>query len=433
MKLQTSIEFIILLTAVSTFSLFVLGMYSGSINTENTILLNILNTTNAITSTQTNPTNRTPSLQMYVNMPSILLVNKSSTIAVVLESVGTARINSLIASGTSVSVIPSNYKDNTFSGLALFSFSLIPFKQGPINLTVKANLTEYNTTLYRQVNTSSYAMYSIHSANNTNQQYSAKIDVHKEALIYAFSKPTHLYYVTQGNHCSLIDFFGQQLSIGAQCGNAKWYFFGFDSVCYYNYMVQTKTYCVYLNNKTSEYANMSSKPSYMYNITLYISNATLSLHSNLTNSNSNAILFDDSGKIYGIVSVGSEISASGPDYSKSLIGMINATSAYTVNKTAYDAYAQRLSDLEYTLGYYNGSGMGGSIEETIGVFNTSSITFANAIRYSPQGCTLESEYGNRYYSCNPFPPFGFQNITVFLRNYTKSQTINVGSSVIEIK
>jgi hypothetical protein len=159
----------------------------------------------------------------------------------------------------------------------------------------------------------------------------------------------------------------------------------------------------------------------------------LSLHSNLTDSNSDADLLDDSGKSYGNASISNAIVASGQEYPKNLVEMINTTSVYMANKTAYDAYARRLSDLESTLAYYNGSSMTDSVGEAIGSFNAASASFANATRYSPQGCALSSSKVERYYSCEPPSPFEFQNITALLRNRAKNQTINVGGSVIEIR
>ncbi len=426
MKLQASIEFMLLIAAVAGISLTMLAIYGHMVHIQENALASVANSSYAAQanfSASQSPHYSGP----YTEVPAVTYVNRSNVVLVAFS--GTAVTMRYINVSSSGAVIePRSYANTSMDGLAVFSFTFIPKAPGAYTIGIDYAVAPGDPQL---ASTDTYAVYQ--TANSTAQtgQYSAAIDALKELLLFNLSNASPTYTVTESSHCSYLNWWGQQLSISQQCGGAKWYYWTFSDSCYYSANpVMTSTTCVYLNPTNVSIAGLAPAPSKDFNITLLLYNSSIELHANLSSSASASGIYSQSGMQYGNATVSGGISYTGPSPQGYEVRTYDGNDAL-LNQTAYYPYQQAYDSLLSTMAYYNNTSVGYStpMQEAISAYNAASQAIASAHSAYMQGCNF-TKTGNAY-ACTPYAPFQFSNITLRMR--AENQTLLVQGSTINVR
>lgn len=427
MRLQTSIEFILLMAAVAGFGVTMLMVYGQMAHMQEGILAGMAGTANAIQSSNALPSASPQYSGPYIELPSVTYVNKSNVLLVAFSGANTT-LQYVNASAPGAVLEPSTYKQVGINGLEVLGFAFVPAAPGPYTIKVGYAAAGDSADL---VNTSTYAVYA--PANSTPQtaQYSAAVDALSELLLFNLSSGTPTYTVTESSHCSDLNWWGQQLSISQQCGNAKWYYWMFSGSCYYSANpVMTSTTCVYLNPQSASIAGLASAPFKDFNITLLLYNSSAELHANLSSSASASGIYSQAGAFYGNAVVSGGISYTGPSPTGYVVRLYNGADAL-LNQTVYYPYEQAYTNLLSTLSYYNNTSVGDStpIQEAISAYNSASQAITRAAPTTMQGCNFTAS--GRALACQPYAPFQFSNITLYMNS--KNQTLLTQGSTINIR
>lgn len=443
MKIQTSMEFIILLVGISAFSIAAIGMYLHFSHSQDSVYYNLLNSTSNI-SANTAYSSSPPSEPFYVSVysPSVAYVNTSSSIDVVLYT-SNATLDYLDMNSPTLEHTPTSYSGIALNQASVFSFSIVPEHAGYSNVSISIEATGPGGVYHYNKSLQIYSVYAASSGsgiqpNNTNllPVLSASLYPHSEAVLSSIDSGAGLYQLTEWSHCSYTGFWHHELSIQTECGNAKWYFWIFSSYCYYNSGSSTVTYCVYENPTGASLDSIGTQSTYQYNLTLSLSNSSKNIYlvSSISNSgNTSPILSAINGTRVGNATVSGQISgyASPQDYSYYLL---NKSSNYTVvNSSAYSQYMQAYDNLNYVLDYYNDSGIGGSelstIQQTISSYNKESSAMLDA-EAANSPCSVVEYSGKAWYYCKLFS-IEFDNITALVDSplHQNSTTVADGSNI----
>ena len=236
------------------------------------------------------------------------------------------------------------------------------------------------------------------------------------------------------DHCSWMDWGYHQLPIGAQCGNANWYFFTFDSWCYWNHGDAYRTHCVelYPTNTTSN--RIQDSQSYSYNTALLLYNSTARLGSNFTNYKNISTLSDNSGKAYGNASVAG-VSGIGPQPYNNYVVLNTSGTERAVNMSYYSAYLEELNNLYAQMSYYNNSdGDPSTAQQYIDALNSAAQSLINSPAAYNQYCNVAMRLNKSYYSCKPLSGLYYViNASINRTLYNSSQSISVQGSTVNVR
>ncbi len=434
---QASIEFIIIMAAVTAFSVFGLSYYMhlhSAINqitgASNSILL------------PANGTNASTPLEMtaYALVPYHATAQAESQATLIISTTEPAMLS--VSAGSPNSIIsPCNYSNQNLTSFLVLPVEVYIPSAG--NGTLWFNVTAFsgNSELSKHLSYSftSYANTTRNSTFNSSRQgtlnpqnVTAKIIPISEYVYYNASKFSNAYRITETSHCSYLNFWGQQMPIQSQCGGASWYFWSFSSNCYYGpAQVTTATYCVYQEPSGTKVASISQEPGYSYNVSLNVSYAGLNASAYLTQYNPESEL-ESAGIAYGNASAGNEIYASAPNPQGSMIVSSNGT-FFIANSTDYSEYANAYEQLVNTMSYYNNTGDSGdtsSASEAMYSYENALGSFIGDL--GPANSSLCSVSNNgAIYKCKPYSQFQFYNMSAALNSYngTPKTLSYMGSSI----
>ena len=435
MRLQTAVEFLIISAAVASFSVTVLGIYMHVNSSQRQFVSYAFNHTSDTANTVKAAMDGNGSITMSVSIPNSTYINKATPIDIILFGQRSMFLKSLVISdGGDGSLSPERFSNETVDGMSLLYSEFVPSSTGNANIEINATFATPTGVVYRNVSLNTYISSSNGSVTSSqNYIYSPSIVAKNEYAAFSASESNPIYRLSYSSHCSQMNWWYQQLSIGQQCGNAKWYFFISSGYCYYDYGAPTVTYCVYQNPTGGNYSLMNQTASKHYNLTLNLTNSTARLSSILTqNANISQLLYEN--KSYGDAYVSGAIEGFYPKpYNNELF--INDNSAEkVVNISYYSTYLQQLNNVNAALAYYNNSEVSGSdlssILQAISGYNTYENAFLSAINSTSKYCTI-SDIGGVLYKCRTYSPFEFTNITAIIDNYhgANSSYIADGSEV----
>ena len=153
MKIQTTLEFVILLSAAASLSVFVISAYSHIVNPQKPLYMKLINqSANAPSSASFRDIGN--ALGIEVSIANVSYVNRSNSLEAIITSPSGYVLSSVYVTGSSsVAVIPDAYYNVSTDGLAVLSFSVVPKATGTIKLSAVAEFTYSNST----TNSSSYA------------------------------------------------------------------------------------------------------------------------------------------------------------------------------------------------------------------------------------------------------------------------------------
>jgi hypothetical protein len=422
-KLQSSIEFVIIMAAVASMSVVGLSFYSHVHSIFMKAINNTSNPNNSISLLQ----NATFSISAYIFAPELRIGNESELTLLVTTSIPS---NVFIrAKGSGITISPENINSKIISGQEFYNFYVSPEDSGFGNVSFEITASNgsissnYNisSTLYTYLSNNTEIGNNLSNASSVSNVY---IKPESEFLSYNVAKPANLYYITESSHCSELNFWGQQMSIQSQCGNASWYFWAFSDSCYYgSAQVPTKTYCVYRHYSGYNASMLESNPSYIYNVTMGLRYKGVNLSSDITSKKPKSNI-TNGNRIFGFADVGNSIYAQ-VAFQSPLYIISSKSNNYTISNANYTAYSYAYSNIEDELAYYNNSDNEnlGTINREIYAYNNTLLKFISAITpVNSSECSLSMQSGIRSYNCKPLSPMQFYNASIYLYNYTANQS-----------
>lgn len=433
MRIQGAFEFIIILGAVIALSTIVFGVYANIQKHTDTSIKLLIPESNVIQIHNTSNLSTKPSVDLYV--PNILYVGKPTLIDSFFSGGYDSTVSDVYITATNAIVIPSKYSNIQIKGAYLLNFNIIPKKSGIVDVELRANVISKNTNKYFFNTTESYAINQPLTNGSLYKKYSVNIKNENESLVYGSKLNSALYNITELSHCAKTNWWGNLLPINLQCGGASWDYFIESAECYYGKGTRYRAYCVYQNSEKSNLYTINKNPKYNYNITVRLWNSSILLTSKLNNKKNNSILVSANNSEYGNVIVSNYISGYGaPLYSYLISYDINKSRP--VNSSLYTKYSQALNNLNSVLEYYNGKIVGGaagtSISENINSYDSATRDILNSKNLISR-CNLLTDNSLWVYVCPPYSAFQFSNITVFIKGYNNSETVDFQGSSVNIR
>ncbi|MFP3289332.1 MAG: hypothetical protein RXO35_02790 [Candidatus Micrarchaeota archaeon] len=419
MKIQTSLEFILILGAVSLLVLSVVSVYSNKISQAKTILgLNL-----------TMPRENASYMQNLFNISAYVPLqtyvgSQYSLDYVILCPQGYANI-SIYAPNILLSKDKINKSiDNIFAGYVYF----VPEQSGTENLILSykalCNGAKYNGTLLLPT----YATY-LSFENRSAVAGSFSITKRNEFIRYNYSGVENIFAITTWSHCSLWHGIPYSMGIFAQCGTSNaWDYFMFNGYCYTEDKGVDSTTCIY---PTQTAYNLSTINSYdhtfLYNFTIEIDYQGLRMSAIFNNTECTKV-FQGNAEI-GTACI-SNISGIGPLNYASLIS--NGTKSGIANQTLYQSYSQARNNLYSTLDFFNGSSITSSEQSQI----NSAINYYSKIASDLEEYGFENEsncyIGSSYVICKPVYPLAYV-INATLNESIVNTTLYFQGSILNLR
>jgi hypothetical protein len=235
------------------------------------------------------------------------------------------------------------------------------------------------------------------------------------------------------SHCSQMDWWYKQRSLKVQCGNADWYFWTFDSYCYWDLGIYYKTYCVKMDAANTAVSKISAKQSYGYSLSLQLYNKTMSMAANLTDQNPTSALICGNGAACGNASI-SGVSGLGQQPYDNYVVLNKSGALRAANVSYYSTYAQYLSSFNSFMDYHNGTDTDPAIAAMeISYFNSKSKELIAAPQAYNDQCSIATRGNKSYYSCKPASGLYYAiNASISGVVHVASQSIAVEGSTIKI-
>ena len=416
MKIQASLEFILILSALSVLSVSVVTLYGKAVFAQNKLLResgNALVSNAPVSYNSTQSAN--PGALLY--MPVNSTVGKSSYLQITFFncSNGAATVNL-----NSTSLLFAN--ENIAVGIEDFGIASVPFTPMTSGKDTAAVSYRISCNGYEDAKTYSLSTFALlPQAQQNLTLYSAAISERNESVVYQLNSIKPVVNLTQATFCTQYDFWYHPFPITVQCGtlNAWEYLAGKLYYCPW-----TTTTCIWkhptqYNLTSTDQANVT----YSYGFYLSVFTPYGTMHSNLSGKERSAPVILNN-LIIGHAEV---ISISSAPMSQNLNLLINGSSYNEINQSAYSEYDQARNNLFSTLDFYNRTETySPQIDEALYAYNQSLKVLVNSTSKN----TVCSDAGELLY-CKPEIPFAYVVNLFITGNFTKGNA-TVFSSGSEI-
>ncbi|MDE1857127.1 MAG: hypothetical protein KGH98_03530 [Candidatus Micrarchaeota archaeon] len=435
MRLQTSIEWMIIIAAIGAISIASLSAYSKFSTSQKALAYSLINQSAKSAAQSFNQAfSQQGNVSFYDMIPTISFVNQSNDVHLILSGEKNFSVKKAVVIADNAIVIPAAYYNVSSPGFSELGFSLLPTSQGVIHLSINASVLIGGSIINEHANGETYATYPQQPQGGHGGIY-ASIIRHNESLSFPLQAGNRTYTIGQWEHCSYLGFFGGELGIYAQCGSdASWYYWTFSDYCYSGGITEM-THCVYLNPTSTSIRKVSLSYSPIYNITVGIYNETTMASANLSSKAQNAIAYNG-GHPVGTASVSGRVYGDSMQPYDEVVIMNQSGQVYPINLTAYDAYVQSLNNLFSVMGYYNKSEAGDgvlNIDEAISAYQNALSRLNSTPQADIQGCSLSILNGTESYVCKPFSVLTYSNITITLNGSDISQQLDASGSTINVR
>lgn len=392
MKIQASLEFILILSALSILSVSVVTLYGKAVFAQNKLLQesgNALAFNIPVLHNSTQSTN--PSAFLY--MPVNSTVGKSSHLQITFFncSNGTA-----IVSLNSTSLLFAN--ERMAVDIEGFGMASVPFT--PMTSGKDTAIASYSVSCNGYEDTRTYPLSTFALPSQAQQNltfYSATISSRNESVVYRIDSINPVVNLTQSTFCTQYDFWYHPLPITVQCGTLNaWEYIA--SKLYY--CPWTTTTCIW-QHQTRYNLTSTDQANFTYSYSFYLSVSTPygTMRSNLSNKEgSTPVILNN--VIVGHAEVVSVSSAPTPQDPNLLL---NGSSYKAVGGSTYSEYDQARNNLFSTLAFYNRTeSYSPQIDEALYAYNQSLKGLINGTSKS----TVCSSAGDLLY-CKPELPFTY--------------------------
>ncbi len=350
MKIQTSLEFLIILGVVSALALVAVSEYAKNVLPQVGAFENAKFNVSANGSYAWEA--QGSKIEEYFLISPELSIGVPSYIQAVFYNCTNGSAN--FSAVSSSLEFPNNNAVLKVNGIGTASLQFIPLKAGPANVLVsfsarcEGNITKGTLLLESEItkyNSSGERSY------DSGPEYSAYIENESINVTYPLFERYGIFYTTQKTRCTLVNFFYQPLPIKSQCGTTSaWEYRVFSSECYWGIGgTTTSTTCIYPHNTSYTTASISPEYSAKYSFVLVLQSPVGELEASFTNgSNFSDITLN--GKKVGYAKIENYEIIARP------VGggiIIRNSSCYAANSTAYAEYLQARNDLLNVLDYVN--------------------------------------------------------------------------------
>jgi hypothetical protein len=424
MKIQASLEFLLILSAISLLALSVIIIYGSSIKPISAALSNSISNLNNTQRYVNNSYIQDPKVIAYIPSNSTVGIYNSIDIAFYGCKSGIANFN-----------INSNslrIENNKISNMSIDNI-------GIENMQFITNLAGYN---YADLNYSITCGEYSHSghlnmstfAENSSQptgpsKISAYISERNETISYNINPAIPIYYIGERSHCTFNSFSGAPFPVWMQCRTSdSWDYMVFSSSCYTSGQSLTEVYCMYPEptGYSIEIVNLNNV-SFIYSFSLLIGSNLGTISGHMHNKYGNLTL---SGALIGNATV-VQVSGTGLTEPVSLIN--NGKNIGIVNENLYQVYTQYMSTLSGTLSYYNSTEVSSNIQseinQEINSLNKASSSLVSSEATNVTGCII---YQNTY-RCKATIPFSYE-INASINNIgIENSTLYTAGSIINLK
>ena len=435
--MQTTLEFLMLLSAAASLGVFTIGVYSGLLNAQKPLYMKLLNQAGALNGTPNTVAYASGyDYGIYASIANISYVNRSNGLEVIFTSPSGSVASAVHVIGDANTVVmPGAYYNVSSDGLGALAFSVVPKAAGAIRLDVVADFRYASNSTTRSAHAETYAL-----RQNTNGTaypplaFSATLERRNESILYNASGGTNIYTASIWGHCSWMDWWYNQESITAQCGDANWYFWEFDSDCYWNHGTYYKTYCVKLDATNTTLHRIQDQQTYGYNATLLLYNGTFKLVSDFSDAKGVSGLEGGDGGDYGNASI-SSVSGVGPQPYGAYIILNRSGQRRAVNMSYYGTYQQYLNSLQLLMNQFNNTGGDpGSATQQITYLDSEAADLIDAPAAYNQHCNVTTRDNSVYYSCKPLSGLYYViDADIIPPSRIPNQSISVDGSTINVR
>ncbi|MDE1827858.1 MAG: hypothetical protein KGH65_01720 [Candidatus Micrarchaeota archaeon] len=398
MRIQASLEFLVILGAISLLSLTTVTLYKGSVGKSDQLIGGIIPGNSFESGNLLGPSALNPQLLIY--LPENSTLNKPNRMEVAAFGCYNGTV-SLSARAQSL-YFPQNAIIFGVNGISTISLYFTPLSEGfgvvGINYTYacSGSLQNRSSVLTTYVSGSNLPA--------QNQLPTVSLENRNESVVYALVDNGKIASLNEFSHCTYASMFGPT-GIAQQCGTEDaWSYSVFSSYCYSTSNYYTATTCIVPTNTT--YGLSSISPSdyrLKYSLRLGINYNSVSLYSNLSDNSTSEVLL--ANEIVGSAEVESAVSPD-PLLTSSFLSIGGKTKV--VNQAAYEQYIQAKNNLYSTLSFYNQSYVStdiqSSIEAAVSAYDKASNNLINSSSLQNSACFPSDSN----YLCKASSPFSYQ-------------------------
>ncbi|MEM4064070.1 MAG: hypothetical protein QXR16_01210 [Candidatus Micrarchaeaceae archaeon] len=419
MKLQTSLEFLLILGAIGTLAVSAIALYSNKVHYAQKLFGSALSGNSPLNFSV--PAMHSTGVYVTLYMPLNTTLYQQSQLYVAVYGCANGSAEFHLASN-SLAFASSNLYD-AFNGIGMLSTEFEPIKPGTDTASINYSVS---CGSYTEANAARLSTFSTESTQNS--QISARISNRRERIIYPFEDKMSMFALSEWSHCTYTDFWGNPLPTSIQCGANAWDYRIFSDYCYTRDSVQTVTFCIapYPTGINLSTAGVSEEK-YAYSFTLYLYAFDNLLLANLSNASrtSNVLL----GK--STVGNATILNVSGNSAFSSVEVLSKGNYSWVANASAYEWYTQAKNNLYSTLSYYNNSGVSQSTQAQIQqIISAYSEAYSNLVKSEPYNLTGCSFSGYQM-SCNAIEPFSYY-INANIQGLAANSTTSYMGSIVTI-
>lgn len=426
MNAQSSMEFIILLAAVSAFAVAVLSASSGmssQVRSMASLLPNI--SSNSVLQSMQPAQATQGALSLY--LPTVSYVNESNEGYAIAYVPGGFTIRGVSADAPNMALLP--YDSSGQGQPYVISVPFVPNAPGKNAMSIRLTATNGTSTLTMLASGETESVDPAAQYDSPQQPY-ATIVRNNESMIYGLSGAVSVQGITQSTGCTKSDFWGNPYPIAQQCGNAFAYMRTFDDYCYDRFGA-TLTYCFYTQGSALGIRKVNYTYSPYYNISLSVMVGNATLLSGLTSSREDSSVFYG-GEAVGTASVLGDVASYGRDPAMGVVMLGNATAVRAVNMSYYQTFEQYLNDALAVIGYYNNTAVDSSQLSSVQQSVSSYDAYAAGLGKAPNA-TAQCSYSRALDSlvCRPVQGFAYSIDVNLSRGIYSGNTViyTEGSSI----
>lgn len=356
MKIQASLEFVLITSAIAVISLSAITLYGKDMAVQRTLVGAITNITPPNYGPP-QPAGAAADPQIAIYVPPNSTTYSGSNLQVTAYGCAYGAANVTLSSS---SVFFSNNRTSArVLGAAVLSMPFEPLLQGPNTIDIRYDFSCGNVTKSGSESLSTYAR--SYPSNASAASYSAYISNRSEEISYALGPPSQVINLTERGYCTQSNFWGSPLPISEQCGTSAWGYMVFSDYCYYTKAVSvTSTQCITPVATGYSTVGVSDSAAYSYGFSLAISSPFGVMRAVVGGNGEAALKLDN--ETVGRVSVAG---VSGQGQAQG-VTLISGGDGYSVaDPAAMAQYIQARNSLYGTLDYYNSTSVDDSTQSSI--------------------------------------------------------------------
>ncbi|MGC8623216.1 MAG: hypothetical protein ACP5TK_00915 [Candidatus Micrarchaeia archaeon] len=420
MRMQASLEFLLILSGVSAMALFTIAYYSHSVAAENL----------SVGLPQTKSYNSAVAYAGNVSIYAFILPNVTYGKEYQISIVGYGCNNgtAIVEASSNSSAFSANTAKLYINGVGAGAIWYEPVSYGYNRIMLSYSWKCGNYTGTGQENLLSFVTGkdTVPGNDTTGYEPNAYISNRTEMISYALIGAGKVNELDMFSHCTYASIFGPT-PVSFQCGTTDtWEYSIFSGACYMT-GYYTRTYCV--NPQATNYTIFTvdaSRYNFTYKFNLSVSYMGIEAHALISSNTLYAPLVSNK-KIVGKASV-ENVSGIGPLENQFFLAGSNKSGL--INDSIYSNYSQAKNNLNSMLSYYNGSvvdsSVFSSIQESISAFEKALGTLLSA-PVSNSSCLIYSQN----LLCKPLYPLSY-DINVEFYNISANTTAYYMGSIIHI-